>query len=181
MYEDNGVLGGLGNNLGDMLDQSKMAGLLSGANTQTSLPLSPVAGQWGDNNLSKLMRFFMMSPAEPAKLVQSLADKMNIPTYGALPSEIASDPYNTQLSDHDESQFQRWKEKYAAWDSGNDYDLRGAFKAGLTPDPKTGHWPDTFKKPNHPTFSNESMYAKYAPEKAGHWDNDVYIKPRAKK
>jgi hypothetical protein len=27
------------------------------------------------------------------------------------------------------------------------------------PSAENGHWPDTFKKPNHPTFSVESQYA----------------------
>jgi hypothetical protein len=76
--------------------------------------------------------------------------------------------------------FQLWKSQYAPKDSGYDYDLRGAFKAGLTPDPKTGHWPDTFKKPNHPTFSNESIYAKIRPDLAGQWagaNRDQYVSP----
>ncbi len=79
-------------------------------------------------------------------------------------------PYDTKLNSKEESQFQTWKSKYAPNDSGFDYDLRGAFKANLTPDPETGHWPDTYKKPNHPTFSNESQYATGENAKlAGHW------------
>jgi hypothetical protein len=66
--------------------------------------------------------------------------------------------FNTVLSPDEEQQYQTWKAKYAPDDDGSDYDLKGAFKAGLTPDPKRGHFPDTFKKPNHPTFSNESEY-----------------------
>lgn len=86
-------------------------------------------------------------------------------------------PYDTTLSKDEESKFQDWKQKYAPNDSGYDYDLRGAFKAGLKPDPETGHWPDTFKKPNHPTFSNESIYYPYAPQKAGHWEGEKFIPP----
>jgi hypothetical protein len=66
--------------------------------------------------------------------------------------------FETTLTDSEEQSFNDWKTKYAPNDSGADYDLRGAFKAGLTPDKATGHWPDTFKKPNHPTFSPESIY-----------------------
>lgn len=87
--------------------------------------------------------------------------------------------FDTPLSAEDEKSFQAWKQKYAPKDSGGDYDLRGAFKAGLKPDPKSGHWPDTFKKPNHPTFSVESKYASAAPDKAGHWDGDTYVPARA--
>lgn len=77
-----------------------------------------------------------------------------------------SDQYTTQLAPSEETEFQKWKAKYAPKDSGYDYDLRGAFKSGLKPNP-AGHWPDTYKKPNHPTFSNES---KYATPGAPHWE-----------
>lgn len=89
---------------------------------------------------------------------------------------IASDPrFNTILDPVKEAEFQSWKSKYAPKDSGYDYDLRGAFAAGLTPNDANGHWPDKFKKPNHPTFSNESDYAKIAPERAGRWIGEKYI------
>lgn len=88
------------------------------------------------------------------------------------------DPYDTKLGINEESVFQQWKSKYAPNDTGEDYDLRGAYKAGLKPDPNTGHWPDTFKKPNHPTFSNQSQYAVGENAKlAGRWEGDRYIKP----
>lgn len=86
--------------------------------------------------------------------------------------------FDTKLTPDEEVSFQAWKRKYAPNDSGEDYDLRGAYKAGLTPDAQTGHWPDTFKKPNHPTFSDQSQYAKDAPDKAGHWDGDTYVPPK---
>lgn len=89
--------------------------------------------------------------------------------------------FDTALTADEETSFQAWKTKYAPKDSGADYDLRGAFKAGLEPDPQTGHWPDTYKKPNHPTFSDQSIYAKAAPDKAGHWDGDNYVAPISKK
>lgn len=86
--------------------------------------------------------------------------------------------FETSLSPDDEQRFQQWKQTYAPNDTGDDYDLRGAFKSGLTPDAKTGHWPDTFKKPNHPTFSNEIQYAtgEYA-ARAGHWEGDKFVPP----
>src|SRR5258706_5940169 len=90
---------------------------------------------------------------------------------------MADAKFDTALAPEEETRFSSWKQRYAPNDSGADYDLRGAYKAGLTPDAKTGHWPDTFKKPNHPTFSNESQYAKDAPEKAGSWNGDTYVPP----
>lgn len=87
--------------------------------------------------------------------------------------------YDTQLTGNEEADFYKWKQQYAPNDSGLDYDLRGAFKAGIKPNPKTGHWPDTYKKPNHPTFSVESKYAKDAPDKAGKWSGETYIPAKA--
>lgn len=82
--------------------------------------------------------------------------------------------YNTPLSPADEKQFQGWKQRYAPNDTGADYDLRGAFKAGVAPDPGRGHFPDTFKKPNHPTFSDESQYSGKDGFTGGHWGDGTY-------
>jgi hypothetical protein len=89
---------------------------------------------------------------------------------------LAEDPsafrFDTRLTPKEEAAFIKWKDQYAPMDSGEDYDLRGAFKAGLKPG-KDGHWPDTFKKPNHPTFSIESIYAPYG--QPGRWQGETFI------
>lgn len=90
-------------------------------------------------------------------------------------AEIDPTAYDTQLSPEQETAFQAWKQQYAPRDSGYDYDLRGAFLAGLQPSAENGHWPDTYKKPNHPTFSNQSIYAQQRPDLAGYWDGDTYV------
>jgi len=62
---------------------------------------------------------------------------------------------------------------YKAWLQKNnlrespDYDMKGAFTAGEQPDER-GHMTDRFKKPTHPTFSDESIYADDK-NKGGHW------------
>jgi hypothetical protein len=53
-------------------------------------------------------------------------------------------------------------------------------EGGTAPDPgaaETGHFPDTYKKPNHPTFSDESIYHgkdlgldNGMKAEGGHWD-----------
>ncbi len=97
----------------------------------------------------------------------------DVPWYERI-APVGQGSYDTKLSPTQEQAFTAWKQHYAPNDSGMDYDLRGAFKAGLTPDPQTGHWPDTFKKPNHPTFSNESQYS--TPENpGGHWQGEQFI------
>lgn len=92
-------------------------------------------------------------------------------------SRINGDQFNTKLSPSEEKQFQQWKSEYAPKDSGYDYDLRGAYKEGFKPS-ENGHWPDKYKKPNEPTFSNQSNYAKQYPNLAGAWDDkDNFILP----
>ncbi|WP_146648214.1 hypothetical protein [Labilithrix luteola] len=84
--------------------------------------------------------------------------------------------YNSELTSGAEKAYEAWRQRTAPWDTGRDYDLRGAYAQGLDRDGR-GHLPDTFKKPNHETFSDESMYAKYAPDEAGSWDGETY-KPK---
>jgi hypothetical protein len=69
----------------------------------------------------------------------------------------------TQLEPMQEVQFQDWaKRNKVRLESGwnEDYDMRGLWKAnpGAAPDER-GQWPDTYKLPNHPTFSSQSIYA----------------------
>jgi len=68
-----------------------------------------------------------------------------------------TDRYNTQLSPAEEQQFQQWAQSNGRARDTYDYDLRGAWKSGAATAPN-GHLPDTYKKPNHPTFSDQSQY-----------------------
>lgn len=95
-------------------------------------------------------------------LLSSLLDGVDS---GSDPRDLTAQ-YNTQLSPEEERAFQAWagdklKDTY-------DYDLRGAWKdivSGKIQQDERGHLPDTYKKPNHPTFSNESIYS--TPETPG--------------
>ena len=76
--------------------------------------------------------------------------------------------YNTPLSEEEEKNFQFWAKKNNKLKDLYDYDLRGAWKKGAVG--KAGeHSPDTYKKPNHPTFSNESVYNKQDNYTGGQW------------
>ena len=66
--------------------------------------------------------------------------------------------YNTRLSPRDEALFQEWALLSGRLGDLEDYDLRGAWLKGYRGRPGQ-HGPDTFKKPNHPTFSSESRYS----------------------
>lgn len=65
--------------------------------------------------------------------------------------------YDTPLDMQQMVQYLRDFGKRAQGDE-KDYDLRGAWLSGARPGPN-GHFTDQFKKPNHPTFSEESQYS----------------------
>ncbi len=96
-----------------------------------------------------------------------------VPVAPAAPVAPTAAVFETKLPPEHETKFQQWKAQNAPNDSGEDYDLRGAYLQNATGknDPR-GHGPDTFKKPNHPTFSDQSQYS--TPEQpGGHWDTDA--------
>lgn len=82
--------------------------------------------------------------------------------------------YNTPLSPDEEGAYQSWAQgqsQAAGRDINNDnydYDMRGAWKAGAGA-AGNGHFPDTFKKPNHPTFSDQSQYHGVDGHTGGTW------------
>lgn len=80
--------------------------------------------------------------------------------------------FNTELSEEDEKKFQAWAKQNNRLGDLYDYDLRGAWKElneGSMSEDDRGHLGDKYKKPSHPTFSAESIYAKDAPDRAGSW------------
>ncbi len=99
--------------------------------------------------------------------------------------------YETKLSKQDEKEFQTWfasaKENgiIHPQDNGADYDFRG-FWTDLVKNNHSNkqystetHFPDTYKKPNHETFSVESKYAKGNMKKyAGIWNRNNFIPPK---
>lgn len=76
--------------------------------------------------------------------------------------------YNTPLSPDEENQYQAWARNTGRANDDFDYDLRGAWKSGAATS-SNGHLPDTFKKPNHPTFSDQSQYHGVDGNQGGSW------------
>lgn len=82
-----------------------------------------------------------------------------------------SDSHNTKLTDEEEKAFQKWAKESGREGDVYDYDLRGAWKEmqqGSMSEDARGHLGDKYKKPNHPTFSNQSVYSTAA-DKGGAW------------
>lgn len=92
------------------------------------------------------------------------ADGGGVPDY--------TDQYNTPLNSADEARFQSWAADNGRAGDTYDYDLRGLWKSGAG-FASNGHGTDTYKKPNHPTFSTGSRYST-ADSPGGRWTRDSY-------
>ena len=141
--------------------------MLDSRETMIADPLGGVQIMDGRGNIRKASEADMRNIRENKQMYRDLGVQM---------ATNGGKTYDTVTPKEREAEYQAWKMKYAPNDSGYDYDLRGAFLEGFLPDPKTGHWPDKYKKPNHPTFSVESKYAVGADANlAGTWDGETYV------
>jgi len=85
------------------------------------------------------------------------------------------DKYNTQLTAEEEKQFQKWAKENNRQNDDYDYDIRGAWKeitSGKMTEADNGHLGDKYKKPNHPTFSDQSIYSGKDGYVGGSWRED---------
>lgn len=82
-----------------------------------------------------------------------------------------TDLFNTQLTPEQEQAFQAWAALNPKLANTYDYDARGFFQSGAATAPN-GHATDQFKKPNHPTFSDQSQYSGVEGATGGTWAQD---------
>lgn len=93
-----------------------------------------------------------------------------------------TDKYNTPIPPEKQAAFNSWVQSKKQATGKNplgdryDYDVNGYWLSGAANDPR-GHGPDTFKKPNHPTFSDESIYNGVNGNYGGHWGDDNTYSP----
>jgi len=88
--------------------------------------------------------------------------------------------YNPNLAKAD-SNFTQWYNQNTIEGKNNipfsdslDYDYYSFYRNGDYKNYKGGHFPDTYKRTNHETFSNESIYS--VPENTGgHWKGEEFI------
>lgn len=85
--------------------------------------------------------------------------------------------FDTPLDPQQQQGYEQWKAtlpQRLQWTG--DYDLQGFYKDnGPVPFSGDMHMPDTYKKPNHPTFSNESQYAPMG--NPGSWNGNTFMPP----
>lgn len=87
----------------------------------------------------------------------------------ARSAQPAEESFDTQLTPGEEQQYQAWAKETGREGDTLDYDQRGAWKSGWRPKTRDEHGDDTYKKPNHPTFSSDSVHSKPGRE-GGKWD-----------
>lgn len=103
-------------------------------------------------------------------------DQLPPPNYPADPEQVArggkirradggdveppdyTDRYNTPLTRDQEQGFQSWLAAQSRAGDLTNYDMRGAWRSDVR-EAANGHYPDTYKKPNHPTYSTGSQYS----------------------
>ena len=67
--------------------------------------------------------------------------------------------YDTKLTPSQEAKYKLAATKAGRINDTVNYDLRGAWLNNPKSISNTGHLTDTYKKPNHPTFSTDSKYS----------------------
>ena len=82
-----------------------------------------------------------------------------------------TDKYNTKLTPKQEEKFLKWAEENNKLQDAYDYDIRGFWK-NKEKFAENGHGSDKFKKPNHPTFSDQSIYHGVDGYQGGKWLED---------
>ena len=98
-----------------------------------------------------------------------------------------STDYNTVLSPDEQVEYNKYKSSLGERGNDSDYDLQGYWlKYGRNEQPKVEgtHFTDEFKKPNHKTFSDQSIYDKQKDKdgneiKGGKWYGDTSYLPPA--
>jgi hypothetical protein len=93
---------------------------------------------------------------------------------------------NTSLSADEQKGYDTWVKAQSKVEGRNlnsdlfNYDMKGYWKdvvaSGNAGAKEAGHYPDTYKKPNHPTFSSESKYSDEE-HPGGAWDESGAFHP----
>lgn len=87
--------------------------------------------------------------------------------------------YNTELRPQELARFNNWagQQSRNPLNDRYDYDIQGWWKNNPGVNLDAGHLTDAFKKPNHPTFSDQSQYHGVDSHQGGQWlkQGDAWI------
>jgi hypothetical protein len=82
-----------------------------------------------------------------------------------------TDKYNTSLTSEEINKFNLWAQQQNRNIKNEmyDYDIQGWWKQNQDKNLNNEHLTDIYKKPNHPTFSNQSQYHGIDDNEGGIW------------
>lgn len=89
-----------------------------------------------------------------------------------------TDKYNTSLNPIESAAYSAWSDKNTLLSGRDvnkdkyDYDLQGWWQSNQSQDLSGGHLTDDWKKPNHPTFSDQSIYNGVDGNNGGTWQTN---------
>lgn len=141
--------------------------------------------------LGKIRTHLYNSPAY--KIMTGILNEMNAkqtPKAANNEDDVGmTNAYNTPLSPEQERQFANWTQRQKQIVGRDvakdlyDYDLKGWWLDNKGQDLSGGHLTDKFKKPNHPTFSDQSIYNGTPAigggiNIGGSWKGDQFIPPK---
>lgn len=145
---------------------------------------------FNSEDIETINKGFVLGHVRPAGKHASAKNRLGVAEqiYDRIKRFGGDKQYTTKLNPKEEFEFRQWYKKLADKKGLNPnfdaedhyYDYRGFWKnedrdAILNDDPNV-HFTDRYKKPGHPTFSNESIYSKgntiggnWVQDKNGNW------------
>ena len=126
------------------------------------------------DNISHAVQAFSIRDMPTANINKLLEDEKPKDINAENEPEDLTNKFNTSLSADKEKKFQQWAKDNNKENDTYDYDLRGAWldlTSGKMKQAENGHLGDKYKKPNHPTFSDQSIYHN-ADSQGGHWSEE---------
>lgn len=152
--------------------------------------LNDAYSDFSSEDLSAVNKGFSLGYVRPAGKHDSANNRFGLAEqiYDRIKRLGGDKPYTTKLNPKEEFEFRRWyktladkKELNPNFDAEEHYyDYRGFWKNedryGILNGDSNVHFTDRYKKPGHPTFSNESIYSKgntiggnWVQDKNGNW------------
>lgn len=152
--------------------------------------LNDAYSDFSSEDLSAVNKGFSLGYVRPAGKHDSANNRFGLAEqiYDRIKRLGGDKPYTTKLNPKEEFEFRQWYKTLADKKGLNPnfdaeehyYDYRGFWKNedryGILNEDSNVHFTDRYKKPGHPTFSNESIYSKgntiggnWVQDKNGNW------------
>lgn len=177
LYTAKGLSSGMSKSTNSISTQSLNQGIDKGLQTDYSPYISQQAPQESINNNKVINRGYNGNPVtnqSTSPVYSKFGGRMKYNNGGNLKSS-----FNPNLASND-NDFKNWYNKNTIegknkipFSENLDYDYYSYYKNNDYKNYQGGHFPDTYKRPTHETFSNESIYS--TPENpGGSWNGEIF-------